>query len=133
MGNIENMKKKTKEQAEAIERLREWVKPGDIIYTVIRGVSSTGMTRYIDVYKFDYSTEDKRIYKTRLSGMIARAGIFSLNKKRECLTVGGCGMDMGHHVVYTLASALAYTRYHTEDKQDAAPYTNCYGLNHEWL
>jgi hypothetical protein len=37
--------------------------------------------------------------------------------------VGGCGMDMGFHLVYTLASVLF-----PEDRK-----TGGYKLNHEWI
>lgn len=125
------MKATKEEKAQAIELLREWVKPGDTIFTVLKHVSASGMSRDIDVFTFKY--EDGKVRKYWLSGMMGRAGISSYNEKRECLRVGGCGMDMGFHVVYNLASALGYTRYHTESKEDASPNTNCYGLNHEWL
>ena len=125
---------KKQEQEDALARLRELVKPGDTLYTVLRGVSSSGMTRYIDVYKFDCDTNNtQRLTKSCLSYNMALAGLFSYNEKRDCISVRGCGMDMGHHVVYSLASALGYTRYHTKDGKDAYPQTNCYGLDHQWL
>lgn len=32
------------EQAEAFARLRDWLKPGDTVYTVLDSVSRSGMT-----------------------------------------------------------------------------------------
>jgi hypothetical protein len=125
------MTKKTEKEARCIELLRDIVKPGDTVYTVLKHVSASGMSRDIDVFVFH--VVDGKIQKSWLSNLMAGAGIATFNRNRECLRVGGCGMDMGFHVVYTLASVLGYTRYHAEDKQDAAPNTNCYGLNHEWL
>ena len=87
------------ERDEAIARLRETLKPGDTVYTVLRSVSRSGMTRGIDAYKIEDGTP------IWLSGLIARAGLFSLNK-HDCLSVGGCGMDMGFHVVDTLSYML---------------------------
>ena len=47
------MSKRTKaaeaERAEAIAKLREWIKPGDTVYTVLDSVSRSGMSRHIRV------------------------------------------------------------------------------------
>ena len=44
-----NAKAKQAERAEALERLREWVKPGDTLFTILRHVSRSGTQRTIDV------------------------------------------------------------------------------------
>lgn len=43
---------KAQERQEAIERLREILKPGDTVYTIIRHVSRSGMQRSIQLLKF---------------------------------------------------------------------------------
>jgi hypothetical protein len=43
----------------------------------------------------------------------------------RALRVGGCGMDMGFHAVYSLSSVLFRTR--------AADGDSGYLLNHSWL
>ena len=55
-----------------------------------------------------------------VSRLVARAAGFRWDEKREALAVGGCGMDMGFHVVYSLARAL----YH---KRDGSPGWQCIG------
>ena len=40
------------EQEEAIARLRNWIRPGDTLYTVLRHRAASGMSRSIDVYGF---------------------------------------------------------------------------------
>ena len=53
------------EQAEAIAKLREWLKPGDTVYTVLEHVSASGMSRTIKVvipyirYQCDVCGSDK--------------------------------------------------------------------------
>src|SRR5476651_1853736 len=44
--------KAEQERTEAIKHLRTLIKPGDTVYTVLRHVSRSGMTRGIDCYVF---------------------------------------------------------------------------------
>jgi hypothetical protein len=46
-------KEKERQKAEAIVHLREVLKPGDTVYTVLRHVSRSGMSRNIDLYMAD--------------------------------------------------------------------------------
>ena len=64
-------KQQQSERDEYIAKLRETLKPGDTVYTVIRSVSRSGMSRVIDVYFF--STENGKIRKQWLSYWIAKA------------------------------------------------------------
>lgn len=70
-----------------------------VIYCVLRSVSSTGMSRVIDFYTV---INDKPQY---LSGLIRMALGYRMAKNGG-LVVRGCGMDMGFHVVYSVASVL---------------------------
>ena len=94
------MTQKQSARDEAIARLRETLKPGDTVFTVLRSVSRSGMSRNIDLYKLEGGD---RIW---LSHLAARACDWSFNEKHECVRVGGCGMDMGFHLVYNLARTL---------------------------
>ena len=88
------------EQAEAVARLQEWVKPGDTVHTVLRSVSRSGMSRRIDCYKL---VNGEPQY---LTGNVATACGYSFPRQGEGLRVNGCGMDMGFAVVYDLSSVL---------------------------
>lgn len=92
------------EQEEAKEHLRNWLKPGDTVYTVLRHVSRSGMMRHIDVYaiKADENGETNKLY---LSYNVARALEYSTTEG-GALKVGGCGMDMGYHIAHSLSMAL---------------------------
>ena len=80
---------KTKEQLEAIGKLKQWIKPGSTIFTITRHVSRSGMTRWIDLYIFE---NNEPIY---LSYWVSKAlGYKCNNRNHEGLEVGGCGMDM---------------------------------------
>ncbi len=93
---------RTKEdQAHALKMLRRFCRPGDTVYTVLRHVSRSGMQRRIDVYAF---RGEEKIY---LSGYVASLLKMPCNSgPRDGVVVGGCGMDMGFHLVYNLGWAL---------------------------
>jgi hypothetical protein len=91
---------KAKERDEAIERLREWVKPGDTIYTILRHKSSSGMSRVIDMLKI----EDNRVMT--LGWNAAKALGDRFDNDREGVRVSGAGMDMGFHLVMNLGYVL---------------------------
>lgn len=96
---------KATRQQEAIESLREDLKPGDKLYTILKGVSRSGMSRNIDVFKFS-TDENGGIIKQWLSPRIARACGFTFDTKSESIKIGGCGSDMGFEIVYNLGRYL---------------------------
>ena len=114
------------DKAEAITNLREWLKRDERIYTVLRHRAASGMTRFLDLY---YIAEDKT--PRRITWQAAKALGWTYDNKRDALRVGGCGMDMGFHTVYTLSSILfrdAETFRDPVTGEDAG-----YSLRHEWL
>lgn len=111
-------KKKQDEQEKARNHLRELLKPGDTVYTILRHVSNSGMSRRIDLYIF---RDNKPYYLTYWA---AEALGEKVNKKGG-IVVGGCGMDMGFHLVYNLSMALF-----CPDKYD---HDSAYALKQEWL
>jgi hypothetical protein len=91
--------------------LRRVLVVGDRVYSVLRHVSASGMSRRIDFYAIK---DGAPVY---LSG--AMAGLLSYKRhKQGGLVVTGCGMDMGFHVV----SGLAYRLFGAES-----------ALKSEWL
>jgi hypothetical protein len=89
------------------------LKEGDTIYTVLRHVSASGMSRRIDLYTFK---DNKPVYLTGHYAMMQGE-----DPPKDGYKVGGCGMDMGFHLVYTLSSLLY--------KKDRGGYE----LRHEWI
>jgi hypothetical protein len=96
-----NLTKQQKtERAEALERIRESLAPGDVVYCILRHRSRTNMSRVIQLVKM---TEDGPRY---LGWNAAKALGWSYDEKREGVRVGGCGFDAGHELVYNLSRAL---------------------------
>ena len=83
-----------------IEELQNEFKNGKDIFCVLRHVSKSGMQRAIslfyvkhnDLVNFDYSVQKICNYK--------------FNKLHGGITVNGCGMDMGYHIVANLEFKL---------------------------
>lgn len=94
------MKYSQSEIDEAIASLKKFIKPGDTVYTILRHVSSSGMSRNISLVAL---VDGKPVF---LDWYIERALGYSRAKNTEGLKVGGCGMDMGFHLVYSLGSVL---------------------------
>lgn len=145
-------KQKDAERDEAIERLRELIKPGDQIVTVMRHCSRSGMRRHIDVYMFEPGKTKDRHDKTLrpsarvqwlwLSYNVAKATGLSFSKAHEAIQIDGAGMDMGFAIVYALGRALfpnggtlkhspreAQERRSGETKETDGGYL----LSHRWL
>jgi hypothetical protein len=129
------MTKKEKDQRaqESLEFLQKVLKPGDTVYTNLQHVSNSGMSRRIRVYIpiVDDVTNKLRIWD--ISWHVSNVLGYRFNDRHYALVVGGCGMDMGYHVVYSLTHALKMNRYEREDGKDADENTNCYGLSHSWI
>jgi hypothetical protein len=111
---------KEKQKAYAKARLLEMLKHGDTVYTVLRHVSTSGMSRRIDLY----TVRDNR--PQYLSGYAATVTGWRLHDNGG-IVVGGCGMDMGFHLVYTLSSILF------RDNPIEGRNHSGYELRHEWL
>ena len=94
------MKARDRERESALEDLRKTLRPGETVYTVLRHVSRSGMSRVIDCYIINDNTPHWLSYR------IAKALGWTFSNKPEGIKVGGCGMDMGFHIVNSLSGAL---------------------------
>ena len=96
------------ERDDAIARLREWLKPGDTVYTVLRNVSRSGMQRTIGVLGIELpgrgDCADPKIRDYTRN--VAMALDLRDDNRRSGVVIGGCGMDMGLEIVYQLSTVL---------------------------
>lgn len=87
----------------SIERLlTHYLKPGDTVYTVLRKVSSSGMTRHYSlVVASNGKIDDITYYASKAIGwtLVESTG-------HRAIKVSGCGMDMSFHLVSTLSAVL---------------------------
>ncbi len=106
------MKITKSERADDTACLCELLQDVDVIYTDLKHVSRSGMSRSIALYVIK---DNKPIW---LSYYAARVLGWGWDDKRYAVKVKGCGMDMGFHVVYALSSTL---------------FKDGYKLNQKWL
>lgn len=78
---------------------------GVTIYTVLRHVSQSGMTRVIDAFMIVDGTP------VSLRSALVQAG-FKVHPTHDGVKITGAGMDMGFHLVYTLGMAAHGDGYH---------------------
>lgn len=137
------------EQTEAIAKLREWIKPGDTVYTILDHVSSSGMSRAIRVVILDHCQEPDPItgkcrpcspsHPNWAVGKALGMRHWKRNgREQDALVVGGCGMDMGFHLVYSLGRVLFPEGFKVEGRGrngDTSGWDKDggYALNHRWL
>lgn len=113
-------KKQTEDRDEAITKLRDWIKPGDTVYTILDHVSASGMSRAIRVVlpvarpacssihlPAEWKTEIDFLHPNYAVGIALglrhwkRHGVI-----QDGLILTGCGMDMGFALVYDLSRVL---------------------------
>lgn len=108
------------EKSESIERLLKLI--GDdkkpVIYTILRSVSSSGMSRDISLV---YIKNGDPYFITYSAACALGDRLVSRNGS-DAIRVNGCGMDMGFHLVYSLSSVL----FKGEERAG-------YKLSHRWL
>jgi len=97
-------RKQQEAAAKAADTLRETygLQPGSMVWTLVRHVSRSGMSRDISVYlasPWDEGVEN-------VSRLVAEATGYRYNRDNEAVRVGGVGMDMGFAIVYDLSRAI---------------------------
>ena len=129
------------ERQEAADKLRELVKPGDTVYTVLRHVSRSGMMRVIDPVLI------RPDGPFSLAGWAAVLTDSPLDRDRWGVKMGGCGMDMGFSLVYEISHALFPEGFtcigdrcpsndHHNGDRNYSPHAHKeggYALRHKWL
>ena len=137
------MTKYTKEEKqEAREYLMTLLKPGDVVYTVLKHVSRSGMSRVIDLY---IMRDNQPVRISRVAAKLLEG----YSEKYEGCKASGCGMDMGFHLVYNLSYALfpEWNCIQSSDKdcpdsshfgdnwgkRSDTPHQSGYALVHRWM
>lgn len=137
------------ERADALAKLREWIKPGDTVYTVLDHVSASGMSRIIRVVLL--RCEDGRTVDLHPNYAVGQVLGLRHGKRNgrevDGLVMGGCGMDMGFELVYQLSRALFADGFtctgadcpsndHSNGDRDRTPHPHSdlgYALRQRWL
>jgi|TARA_S200002703_G_scaffold56765_1_gene49501 hypothetical protein len=103
---------KREEEERIISHLEEMFPKGSTAFTEVTKVSKSGMSRHIKIMRpYNDEVENLSWYVAKLLG-------WTYKDNTRSIFVRGCGMDMGFHVIYTLAQAL---------------YGDGYALKQRWL
>lgn len=94
------MKVSPQEKREAIERLREWIKPGDTVYTIVRHRSRSGWRHVVQPLIL---RDGDPLY---LGYNLAQAAGLRYDRNREGVVYDGCGYSKTFQAVYDLAATL---------------------------
>jgi hypothetical protein len=135
------MNAKEKEKMESMEILKQYIKPGDTIYTTLYHVSRSGMFRTIGLCVMK---DNEPINLTWHAGKVAG---YTISNKHAGVAVSGCGMDMGFSLVYNLSAALYPDGFecigekcpsndHSNGDRNREPHHHSsggYALRHRWL
>lgn len=114
------------QRQDALAELRALLPPGSTVYTILRSVSRSGMTRIITPLVIQNGEPVNLTWRVgKVLGWGIRHGF------QDGIKCDGCGSDMGHDLVHSLSYALHGTgpekcSYHDEHRPG-------YTLNHRWL
>ena len=123
------MKYTKSEKQQALEKLKSWIKKGDTLHTTVRHVSRSGMMRHISVRHLKATDNPERpVNISNYDYHIARVLDLPEAPNYQGVKIGGCGMDMGFHLVYSLSRALFRDEPKGESDRDHG-----YWINQEWL
>jgi hypothetical protein len=132
--------KYSKEEKETARERLSFLKPGNVIYTELLSVSRSGMTRHIKPI----------IIQENEPNWIGYNVAVLLEERLDDnggVVMGGCGMDMGFHLVYELSSILFRDGFmclgercpsndHSNGDGDRTPHlhkSGGYALKQRWL
>jgi len=88
---------KRRYRGQAAQHLRSWLPEGSTVYTVVRSVARSGMSRQISVFCINGS---------EIKCIDWFTSVVLDWKLKDAICVQGCGMDMAYHLVEALSYAL---------------------------
>jgi len=107
-----------------IDWLKDILKPGDTVYTILRHTSQSGMTRYIGLVVI---RDGHPLHPNYAANVLLGK---SYKHKYDGVKMTGCGMDMGFELVYNLGRILYPAGF--KDGNSHQP-DGGYAFRHEWL
>ncbi len=110
----EEIENRTKSILKSISKAPKDHQGKPVLYTVLRHVSASGMSRSISVHYFDLEYGDMRQLNYECALLLGLA----LDEKHEGVKIKGAGMDMGFALIYDLSSKL---------------FSDGYAISQRWL
>lgn len=121
-----------RERQEATMKLHEVLSPGDTIFTVLRHVSPSGLTRWISPFIVRDGTPEDISW---LAAVVLEA---SVSSRYGGVKMEGVGIDMGFALVYNLSSQLFPDGFAVEGRgrngdMSGWDHDGGYALRREWM
>lgn len=124
-----------KELGEYEKSLVKWIRrTRPTVYTVCNHVSSSGMFRLISAHVI------RKGQIISLNCLAEHLDCYKRDKRREGLRVGGCGMDMGFAVVYSISGAIfpkgfryRKNEHHRNGSESPTDCDGGYALRQQWM
>jgi hypothetical protein len=142
-------KQQQSERDEYIAKLRETLKPGYTLHTVLRSISRTGMSRVVDVFWLQPDAKTGVIYRHYLTHWVGLACGFSLQIRSGAIAgikIGGCdavpdpiARALGHALWpngFECAGDACRSNDHSNGDRNRRPHPHTdggYALRQEWL
>lgn len=120
-----------KDKQEAIARLKQCMPKGTTVYTILRHVSASGMTRHISIVILQQNSNNgNAYYPIHPNWAVSKALNLKLVSKNgyDAVVVNGCGMDMGFNIVHNISTLL-----YGWDEKGKYSHEGAYALKHQWL
>jgi hypothetical protein len=138
------MKVNKAEYERCLEEMRKHCPPGTTVYTVLEHVSRSGMSREIRTVLL--SPDGDRVVDLHPNYMVSQI-LGERQGKSDGVILGGTGMDMGFHLVYSLSRHLYRDGFscigsgcpsndHSNGDRDYTPHHHNdggYALKQRWL
>lgn len=114
---------------QACKHLRKLLKPGSTVYTILRSVSKSGMSRKLSLVIPQKDGTIRDI--TYTAAVVMNCTVDAHNQ----ITRHGCGMDMGFDCVYNLGYCLwpKGTKKPHGTRNGEPDHSGGYALKHSWL
>lgn len=93
------MRYSKEDQKTARDILRQWFPVGSTVHTILRHVSRSGMSRDIGIVAILPDGDVRHPNYATAAALGLPVG------KPDSVRIGGCGMDMGYHLAYSIAHA----------------------------
>lgn len=117
------------EKEAAIRELKKKLKPGDDVYTIVRHVARSGMSRSIDLY----IARKREIIS--ITWLVSKALEENIDRNHGGIRIAGCGMDMGFALVYDMGRVMwpKGTRKPHGTRNGVPDTDGGYALKQRWL
>ncbi len=106
------------ERETALANLRKWFPKGSTVYTILRSVGRTGMSRTIGIVSIETDNGEPIVLHPNYAVSVVLGLRWKSGGIGDGVMIQGAGMDIGFEIAYRLGRVL---------------YDDGYALKHRWI